>query len=83
MRLILVGLQYDLCRLVPRPRPVFHHLQYLVIVTESWVGPRNEATIYGQDYQVYSITWFAGYPSGSTAGLRCNLVAEIYIRVCI
>ena len=33
-----------LTSLVPRPRPAFRRLQYVLIATESWVGPGNEAT---------------------------------------
>ena len=35
--------------LVPRPRPAFRRLQYgkaVLIATESWAGPGNEATLF-------------------------------------
>ena len=32
--------------LVPRPRPAFRRLQYGLIMTESWVGPGNEAILW-------------------------------------
>ena len=42
------GHRYYLCpsaSLVPRPRPAFRRLQYVLIATESWAGPGNEATL--------------------------------------
>ena len=42
IQLLPVGLA-SRSSLVPRPRPAFRHLQYVLQVTESWAGPGNEA----------------------------------------
>ena len=39
---VMVTQQQGVASLVPRPRPVFRHLQYGK-ATESWAGPGNEA----------------------------------------
>ena len=64
---LMIAMVVD-CSLVPRPRPAFRRLQYVLIATESWAGPGNEAR------------WTGNEANESCSGLGMRLFLW-YIRV--